>query len=123
MDLPLDPALLLNHGAAKTWVTSTNVTCIPLILRSSWSAIFLYVYTGQVKFATIGSQARAIPRRLRMDTPWMNQPPHDQEGLGAPPPSYIVAEPCSPKSAYCVCEQGLPFTLLLRNGGTDGSFT
>ena len=64
--------------------------------RYSWSAIFLYVYTGQITFAAIGSQDCTLLEPQRGE-PTL---PQDHDGPGAPPPDIITGEPCSPKSIY-----------------------
>ena len=42
-------------GRIQRWVIQRKRTFILLIIRCSWSAVFLEVYTGQIKFAEIGS--------------------------------------------------------------------
>ena len=80
------------------------------------------MYTGQIKSAAIGSQVITVSEEAQNghseDEP---RPPHNQEGLVAPPPSFIMAEPCSPKSVYCLANKVHP-TLLLGDGGTDAHF-
>ncbi|KAF9793441.1 hypothetical protein BJ322DRAFT_1155521 [Thelephora terrestris] len=83
-DLPIDPVLLLNCGAAKTW-----------------SAIFLYVYTSQINFASISSQGVTSKKETENDSSEDEKKlPRDHEGLGATPPGAVTVEPCSPKSVY-----------------------
>ena len=66
MDLPLEPALLLNHGTAKTWVTQLERTCIPLIFAAAGVPYF---------FTSTLARSHSPPpilrvhlRRLRVDT-------------------------------------------------------
>ena len=42
-------------GRIQRWVIQRKRTFILLIFRCSWGAVFLEVYTGQIKFAEIGS--------------------------------------------------------------------
>ena len=68
-----------------------------LIPRCSWSAIFLYVYTGQIKFAALDSQDVTLSETEVQDSCSQGErmPPEVLEGLSA-----VVVEPCSPKSVY-----------------------
>ena len=70
------------------------------IPRYSWSAIFLYVYTGQIKFAAIDSQDIPSEEPQNVLSEVEPKPPQDRDGFDAPPPSAIVVDPCSPKSIY-----------------------
>ncbi|KAF9793428.1 hypothetical protein BJ322DRAFT_1103822 [Thelephora terrestris] len=86
MDFPLDPALLLNHRAAKTW-----------------SAIFLYVYTGQITFAAISSRGVDLSKDDQNGhSEGEPKPLQDPEGLNSPlpPVAFTTFQPCSPKSVY-----------------------
>ena len=73
--------------------------------RYSWSAIFLYVYTGQITFAAIGSQD-GTPLEPQ-NSPSGGEPtlPQDRDGPGVPPPDIITGESCSPKSIYCLANK------------------
>lgn len=68
--------------------------------RRSWSAVFLYVYTGQVSFATISSLG--FNSNEAQDNPPEDEPksPQDRDGLGVLPPAALMSGPCSPKSIY-----------------------
>lgn len=86
-DLPLDPALLLDRGAAKTW-----------------SAIFFYVYTGEITFAAIGSRC-VVPEGAQNNCSGNDtEPPQDKE-LDIPASDDIIVGPCSPKSVYCLAHK------------------
>ena len=83
-------------------------TRILLTLRCSWSAIFLYVYTGQVAFTTIGSQDVASSETKNTqngNSQEEKSPPQGSGGTVVPPPGAIVLEPCSPKSIYSLAKK------------------
>ena len=63
----------------------------------SWSAIFLYVYTGQITFKALGSQDVTPSEKEAQDDCSQGeiQTPHDSKG-----PSAVAVEPCSPRSVY-----------------------
>ena len=70
-----------------------------LTLRYSWSAIFLYVYTGRIAFAPIGS--RNAPSKETQGTSEDGQKSsQDRGGPSTTSPGAITVEPCSPKSIY-----------------------
>ena len=79
---------------------------VRLIPRCRWSAIFLWVYTDQITFASLSSQA-ITPSKEVQDGFSQGEVkyPQDSEGLGAPDPGAVVAEPCSPKSVYCLANK------------------
>jgi hypothetical protein len=82
-------------------------THIPLISQHSWSAIFLYVYTGQVAFTTIGPQDVASSKGKETDNSNSQDertPSQDFRGRSIPP-GVVVLEPCSPKSVYCLVNE------------------
>jgi hypothetical protein len=83
-------------------------THILLTLRCSWSAIFLYVYTGRVAFTTIGSQDVASSEAKKTqngDSQEEKSPPQGSGGTIVPPPGAIVLEPCSHKSIYSLAKK------------------
>ena len=80
------------------------------------------MYTRQITFTTIASQRAGSEAKEIKDDDTQNErkPGNDPEGLMVPPPGTIWAEPCSPKSVYClaskVCLAPLP------NGVVTNSF-
>jgi hypothetical protein len=122
MDLPLNPALLLNHGAAKTWVIQHKYASISLTLRYSWSAIFLYVYTGQIAFAAISSRSVDLSSKDVQNGHSESEPKplQDLERLNSSlfPVALTTVQPCSPKSVYFLANK-VRLTLLLSGGGTN----
>jgi len=84
-DLPMEPALVLKSGAAKTW-----------------GAIFFCVYTDQIRFASLVSQnmISSEARGEQGDYPQESRgPPQDSAGFRVPLGA-ITVEACSPKSIY-----------------------
>jgi hypothetical protein len=82
-------------------------THIPLISLHSWSAIFLYVYTGQVAFTTIGPQDVASSKGKgthNNNSQDERTPSQDSRGRSVPP-GVVVLESCSPKSVYCLVNE------------------
>ena len=74
-----------------------------LIFWCSWSAVFLYVYTGQITFASLSSQEVTTSEGEEAQdgcSQGEEKSPQDPEGLNAPPPTAVVVGPCSPKSVY-----------------------
>ena len=69
--------------------------------RYSWSAIFLYMYTGQVAFAAIDSQ-RITHNGQNDDSEGETK---DRGEVGAPPPAVIAFKSCSPKSIYSLANK------------------
>ena len=94
-----------------------------LTSRCSWGAMFLYVYTGQITFASLSLQdvTPSEKEEVQDGSQGEGKSPQDSEGLSAPPPSTVVVEPCSPKS---VCHLANKVRLApLRSGAvTDSSF-
>ena len=90
----------ISHRLARTYVS--------LILRYSWSAVFLFVYTGHIKFAPLGSQGVASPetRETQDDnSPDERNPPQDSRQFGIPLSNVALAGPCSPTSVYYLEEK------------------
>jgi hypothetical protein len=78
-----------------------------LICRYSWSAIFLYVYTGQIAFTTLNSQDVNPSEREAQDdySQAERESPPGSGCFSASPPGVIVVEPCSPKSVYSLANK------------------
>ena len=58
------------------------------------------MYTGQITFATLGSQeAEDDSSQGEME------PPLESEGLSDPTPGAVGVEACSPKSVYCLANK------------------
>jgi hypothetical protein len=64
--------------------------------------MFLYVYTGQITFAAIGSQGTSKEAQSGHSG---GEPKQDREGFGVPPPGFIAVEPCPPKAIYCLANK------------------
>ena len=94
-----------------------------LISRCSWSAVFLYVYTGQITFANLSSQdvTPSEKEEAQDGSQGEGNSPQDSEGLSAPPPSTVVVGPCSPKSVYCLANK-VRLAPLWSDMVTDNSF-
>ena len=61
------------------------------------------MYTDQITFAALSSQAVAPSEEVQDGCSQGEMKyPQDSEGLGTPHPGAVVAEPCSPKSVYCL---------------------
>jgi hypothetical protein len=89
----------------------------------SWSAIFLCVYTGQIRFAALGSQGVTTKEAQDGCSQDERKSPQDSEELSAPPSGIISVEPCSPKSIYCLADKVCHVPVPLRSDAvTDGSF-
>ena len=74
----------------------------------SWSAIFLYAYTGQITFANISSQDVATSEKEEAQddcSQGERKSSQDPEGLSASPPDAIAVDLCSPKSVYCLANK------------------
>ena len=90
----------------------SGCTYVSLIPRYSWASIFLFVYIGGITFAPLGS--RSVPSS---ETETQDDYSSDEETLhetregSAFPSSYVITEPCSPKSAYCLAEKVCPAPL------------
>ena len=93
-----------------------------LISWSSWSAIFLYVYTGQITFANLSSQDVTPSEKRGAQDGCSQGETQDPEGPNAPPPTAIVGEPCSPKSVYCLADK-VRLAPFLSDAVTDSPFT
>jgi len=66
------------------------------------------VYTGQITFATLSSQDVTPSGKEEAQggcSQGEEKSPQDLEGLNAPPATAVVAEPCSPKSVYCLAKK------------------
>ena len=64
------------------------------------------MYTGQITFATLGSQGVTTVEEVQDGcSQGERKPLHGLEGLGALPPGVIVVEPCSPKSVYYLADK------------------
>ena len=70
--------------------------------RYSWSAIFLYVYTGQVAFTAIDSQRLA---HKEGGNGYSEGETKCRGEVGAPTPGIIVVGSCSPKSIYSLANK------------------
>ena len=84
----------VNIHTAQVYLHSTD-------LRYSWSAIFLYVYTGQVAFTAIDSQR--VSHKGQND--YSGGETKDRGEVYAPPPGVIAVESCSPKSIYSLANK------------------
>ena len=73
--------------------------------RYSWSAIFLYVYTGQVTFAAIDSQCIAHKENRKDYSDDEATAPQDRGEVGASHAGVVAVEPCSPKSIYSLANK------------------
>ena len=80
-------------------------TRIPPTSRYSWSAIFLYVYTGQIMFSTFRSQAVASKKTKNGSFEDETKLPQDPS---VTPPGAVTVEPCSPKSVYRLANKVRP---------------
>ena len=87
----------VNIHTAQVYLYSTD-------LRYSWSAIFLYVYTGQVAFTAIVSQH--VTHKGQND--YSQGETKDRGEVGAPPPGVIAFKSCSPKSIYSLANKVWP---------------
>jgi len=95
---------------------------ILLIPQCSWSAIFLYVYAGQITFANICSQDVTSEKETRDGCSQdERKPPQDSGGLSTPSPGAVVLDPCSPKSIYCLANK-VCLAPLLGDAITNNSF-
>lgn len=96
-----------------------------LTLRYSWSAIFLYVYTGQIAFAAISSRSVDLSSKDVQNghSEGGPKPLQDPEGLNSPltPVAFTALQPCSPKSVYFLANK-VCLTHLLGGGGTNVPF-
>ena len=70
--------------------------------RYSWSAIFLYVYTGQIAFTAIDSQRLA---HKEGGNGYSEGETKCRGEVGAPTPGIIVVGSCSPKSIYSLANK------------------
>ena len=82
---------------------------VPLIARYSWDAVIYWVYTGQVKFSSIGSKDIGSSQETKDDIQGAGNTPGDPNVLL---PSDIELEPCSPKSVYRLAYKVCPMPLL-----------
>ena len=94
-------------------------------LEYSWSAILLWVYTGEIVFADIhiqgahSSGSKEIQGGCSPDNG--RDPPQDLKAPKGPPLSAVVVEPCSPKSIYHLTDRVRP-TRSLGYAVADPSF-
>jgi len=88
----------------------------------SWSAIFLYVYTGQITFTNLGSQGVTTKEEDRDGcSQGEGTSPQDSGGSSVPSPGAVAVEPCSPKSVYCLADK-VRLTPLRGDVVIDSSF-
>ena len=89
--------------------------------RYSWTAVLLYVYTGQIAFSPIDSQG-ATSKEIENDHSEDEvKPAQDREGPGTLPSSVVTVEPCSPKSVYRLADKVYPAPLV-SDADTDKCF-
>ena len=81
------------------------------------------MYTGQITFATLSSRTITPSDKEEAQDGFQGEgkSPQDPEGPGAPPPSAVVIEPCSPKSVYCLANK-VRLAPFRSDAITDGSF-
>jgi len=63
------------------------------------------MYTGKITFGSIGSQGVSPSETKGAQDSYSGW-------IGTPPPGAVIAEPCSPKSIYCLAEKVCPALLL-----------
>ena len=81
------------------------------------------MYTGQIKFANLGSQdVTPSEKEAQVGCPQgEGTSPQDSGGPIAPPLGAVVVEPCSPKSAYCLANK-VSLTPLRSDAVIDNPF-
>ena len=81
---------------------------ILLIPQCSWSAIFLYVYTGRIAWNHIRSWDVTSSEKKEFQgghSQIERNFPQDSGRLNVIPPGDIVFEPCSPQSIYSLADK------------------
>jgi len=76
------------------------------VLHFSWSAIFFYMYTSQITFASVRSQGIAeTTTEGDKASNGSSNPLQDSGVVSASTPKTAVMEACSPKSAYALARK------------------
>ena len=123
---PQRPGRPRTHGFTNGTRTSVEVwgskdvshrparTCISLNRGYSWSSIFLYVYTGRITFATIGSQYVPCKTKKTQDgySPDRRYTPQGPGAFSVQLPGAVIGDQCSPKSIYHLAGKVRPPSLL-----------
>ena len=116
-----EPALLLKSGAAKTQAIFQR-QCILLIPRCSWGAIFLYMYTRKIAFATLGSQCAAPSAGGLLGCSQREvNPSQGPERLRTSRSNAVAVETGSPKSIHSPANE-VCLTPLRSGAVTDSPF-